>query len=214
MIQRKKLIFCLLLLLPSPVFLSALEGQLGVRASLNAGYPSGKGLWDWTDPLDKGTLSWGPGWGAGVFGRLLFNENFLMESGINYVSIQAGQTVGAAKYTFSQQSLEIPVLFKTRPPFQRTFHLGGGPVFMFLPFKAERNGVSLRAEESFMLGLEASGDMLLYASPSSDVLLSCNFVHPVTSPVYKWEETSSGSIRINKVEFCVSWLFNLGREEE
>ncbi|MDC7234159.1 MAG: hypothetical protein PQJ58_13070, partial [Spirochaetales bacterium] len=173
------------------------------------------GLWDWTETDQLGTLEWGFGGGGGLVSRFGIGEKFILEGGINFVYVQAGQTLDAEEYTFTQMSLELPVLFKTRLPFENTsWYIGAGPSLIFLPFEAYRNDVAQSPDKPVMLALQAGLDWSLFNSEKSEILLSGNFIHPVTSPSYKWEETSSGSIRINRLELCVTWLLNMrGRNQ-
>lgn len=187
--------------------------QLGIRGFIGGGYASGKGLWDWTDTQAKGTLKWGFGGGGGLLTRVQLNDRYYLEGGVNYVYIQAGQTLDNTIFTYSQSSLEIPVMFKVRLPFEAyDWFLGAGPNLIILPFEATRNGISASPDKSIMLALQVGLDFKVMDREKSDILLSANFIHPVTSPSYDWEEDSSGSVRINRLEFCMTWLLNTGRQ--
>ncbi|MBF9018864.1 MULTISPECIES: hypothetical protein [unclassified Oceanispirochaeta] len=194
--------------------LQALNTQLGIRGFLSGGYPSGKGLWDWTDTHSTGTLEWGIGGGGGLVSRLQLNDRFYLEGGINYVYIRAGQTLDVTSYTFTQMSIEFPLIFKSRLPFEKSeWYLGAGPNLIILPFEALRNNRTATPDKSIMMALQVGLDYKVMEKEKSDILLSANFIHPVTSPAYEWEEESSGSVRINRLELCVTWLLNIGRRE-
>ena len=200
-----------LLFVSSP--LQALSTQLGIRGFIGGGYASGKGLWDWTDTQSEGTLQWGLGGGGGLVSRFQLNHKFFLEGGINYVYIKAGQTLDNTKYTYTQSSLEIPLLFKARLPFKESdWYLGAGPNLIILPFEATRNGIEASPDKPIMMAIQVGLDYRAMHGEKSDILLSANFIHPVTSPSYNWEEDSSGSVRINRLEFCVTWLLKTGSQ--
>ncbi len=210
MAHTGKLIPVILILLLAQSLLTAGGGQLGFSASFCGGLPSGKGLWDWTDLEDRGTLYWNWGGGAGISGRQFLGEKVLIEEGANLVYIQADQQLGSTRYTYTQYSLEIPLLVKTRLPFKNPSYLGVGPDLVFLPFEGTMNSLSSRPDRFFMLALNAGMDVLMRSTSASDLFFSFHFVHPLTSPRYGWIEESSGSVRINRVELTASWFFNLG----
>lgn len=201
------------MLIPLP--LKAMETQLGARAFMGGGYASGKGLWDWTDTQEQGTLSWGFGGGGGLVTRFILTDKYILEGGINYVYIEAGQTLDTREYTYTQMSLELPLMLKAALPFETSnFFLGAGPNVIFLPFEATRNNTPAKPDTSVMLAIQAGLDYKAMDKENSEILISANFIHPVTSPAYKWEENSSGSIRINRLELCVTWLFDIGGSNE
>jgi hypothetical protein len=104
-------------------------------------------------------------------------------------------------------------MFKVRLPFEKSdWYLGAGPNLIILPFEAMRNGIAASPDKSIMMALQVGLDFKAMDGEKSDILLSANFIHPVTSPSYDWEEDSSGSVRINRLEFCVTWLLNTGRQ--
>jgi len=195
------------------------NSAVGIRGSFSGGYPSGKGLWDWTGTDSPGSLFWGGGAGAGMVFREDLNRKFSLETGLSYFFLQGGQRIGSVIYTYSQKSLEIPLILKVSLPFEdRRWTLNAGPVLILIPFDARRvlnrdgNTDSLDSTpgKQAMAALQAGFDFQTFSSENREIALSFNFTHPVTSPDYSWEPLSSGSVRINRIDLSVTLLHKTG----
>jgi len=218
---KNSLLTILLLTVSLPLW--SVETGVGIRGSLSGGYPSGKGLWDWTEEKAEGTLFWGGGCGAGLIFQMDLNNRITLETGMTFSYLRGGQKLDAASYTYTQKSLEIPFNFVIPLPFDdRAWKLKAGPVLILLPFDADRlyreSGDSESRSSSpgkrSMAALQAGLDYRTLRTENLDVILSFIFTHPVTSPEYSWEEASSGSVRINRVDLSVTLLHRSGSQEQ
>ncbi len=211
------MIIAISLLSALPPALPALEFQNGYRLILGGGFPSGKGLWDWTDTSEKGTLHWGPAVGGGVV--CLFNlreEACHIETGINIVHLRGKQKLGDSRYEYMQNTIEIPVLYKTRLPFPDThLFLGGGAVMMINPIEARRTETTdgeeteiyCEPDNKVMLGLQLGLDWKFINKEAHDWMLSLHYTHPLTSPGFSFEEMGSGNIRLNRADLSFTYLY-------
>ena len=196
---------------------SALEFQNGYRLIAGGGFPSGKGLWDWTDTSEEGVLGWGPAGGAGVV--CLFNfkdESYHIETGISFIHLRGEQTLGDSSYEYMQNTIEIPILFKKRLPFPDSdWFLGGGALIMLNPIEARRTETTdgedteiyCEPENRLMLGLQLGLDWKFINREAHDWMLSLHYSHPLTSPGFTFEEAGSGNIRLNRVDLSFSYLY-------
>ena len=125
--------------------------QIGCRGFISGGYPSGKGLWDWTETGQEGSLFWGGGGGAGLVTRVHPNKDLILEAGMSLVQITAGQKLDETTYIYSQKSLDLPLMIKTRLPFQRLMFLGAGPMFTILPFDAGKRSQHFRIKNQYII---------------------------------------------------------------
>ncbi|MDA3958093.1 hypothetical protein [Oceanispirochaeta sp.] len=106
-------------------------------------------------------------------------------------------------------------MFKTRLPFKSHWYLGAGPALILLPADAIRTyraeGADQREssapQKRMMAALLVGLDYKFPSRETFEMLLSLNFVHPVSSPGYSWEEGSSGSIRINRLDLAATLLY-------
>lgn len=210
-IRSRRAGFFLILLLSFSLPLAA-EIQAGIQVSLGAGYPSGKGLWDWTDSAAEGRLHWGPGGAAGAV--ILYNLDggkYQIESGGLYSRISAGQSLDSRRYNYIQHSLEVPLLFKQRLPFDKHWYLGIGPALLFIPGESRRETadetLTSRAEQQAAVALQLGTDWVFFTRRRWLMRGSFRFVHPLTSPEYKFTEATSGSIRINRVDIGLAVLY-------
>ena len=65
-----------------------------------------------------------------------------------------------------------------------------------------------------MAALQAGLDYEFLTNGALQMLLSFNFVHPVTSPGYSWQEKSSGSIRINRLDLALTLLYTFKKDDK
>jgi hypothetical protein len=195
-----------------------MEFQNGYRAFIGGGFPSGKGLWDWTDTEEKGVLHWGPAGGGAVVGLFNFNnESFHIETGISFVHLRGEQSLGDSRYEYMQNTIENPVLYKKRLPFPGSdWFLGGGALLMLNPIEARRIETKDGDETEeycapgnrLMLGLQLGLDWKFLIRKAHDWMLSLHYTHPLTSPDFSFEKNGSGNIRLNRVDLSVTYLYS------
>ncbi|MDC7221734.1 MAG: hypothetical protein PQJ59_17510 [Spirochaetales bacterium] len=203
--ERKGVVILIIYCLPL-LALTASPVRWGVRSFFSGGYPSGKGLWDWTDAEQEGELHWKGGGGGGLILEIPLKESLSLTADSAYVYARGGQSLDDWDIVYTQQSLELFLLVKGKLPVDfkgssLAVGLGG-----MAPFDARMNGVSATPHQPVMLCLKAGLDFPSLKGSWGEGYFSAYFVHPLTSPEYDWVDGSSGSVRINRIDLAVTWL--------
>jgi len=209
--MRKGFFLLVSLLLSLIIPLGAIGPQIGIRGQLSGGYPSGKGLWDWTEPSAKGTLFWDGGAGGSLLLHYPVSDGISLVLEFTYAYVRGGQRLDNRSILYSQHSLEFPLLYRGKLPFPNIDSFFTAGLSPMVPLDARMDRHYSEPGKPLMLCLKVGMDYLLLKGTAGELYLSGAFTHAVTSPEFSWIAESSGSVRINRVDLSLCWMFPSGR---
>jgi hypothetical protein len=197
------------------------SGPVWVGARVHGGLAtgSGSGYWDWTTPEQTGRLRPGNAIGAGTEVRLGVQPALELSAGALFTAATVSQTVDGSTIEYAEQSVSFPLLAHTSVP-AGAGRVGVllGPAVTLLPFPTTRtvDGPSSSGTTEGYAGtpvqasMEAGVEWSVPVSSRHRTVIGLRFVHPLTSPGYRWLTDSEGNTRINRFDLTASFLRRIG----
>jgi len=225
--RRARSVSVLVFLLVSHVaYAQSVPLWVGPRMHGGVATGSGAGYWDWTTPEQTGTFRPGYAVGAGAEVRLGIRPALELSTGIVFSRATVSQELDGATVEYEERSLSLPVLAHASVPAGTgRFGVLLGPAVTILPFPATRSvdgpasprSPSLSSETMerhagapVQASMEAGVEWSVPVSSRHRTVIGLRFVHPLTSPRYRWLSDSEGNTRINRFDLTASFLSRIG----
>ncbi|MFP4152502.1 MAG: hypothetical protein ACLFR8_10940 [Alkalispirochaeta sp.] len=216
----------LFLLISQVAFTESAPVWVGARVHGGLATGSGSGYWDWTTPGQTGRFRPGYAVGAGTEVRLGLQPALELSAGALFTTATVSQTVNGSTIAYTEGSVSFPFLAHTSVP-AGAGRVGVllGPAVTLLPFPTTRTvdgpssspspSLSSEPTEAYagapvQASMEAGVEWSVPVSSRHRTVIGLRFVHPLTSPGYRWLADSEGNTRINRFDFTASFLRRIG----